>query len=67
MIKYSNTQFECVSNITVTQYILREAAKKLSFFSGTATKVFPPPPSSSLVATKNFQNFFRASKNGLFI
>ena len=37
---------------------IREAAKK-SFFSGPATKAFPPPPHSSLF-------FFRASKDGLF-
>ena len=41
---------------------IREAAKKV-FFTGLATKAFPPP--SSLVA-KIFVGFFRASKKGNF-
>jgi len=54
-------------NFLYILFLLREAAKKQrSFFSGTATKALLPHP-LSLVATKNFpEYFFIASKNGIF-
>ena len=40
--------------------------KKIGLFLvARPLRPYPPPP-SSLVATQNFQHFFRASKNGIF-